>query len=488
MKPISYRYKIPLSLVVSALLTALTLGVAISYETYRNIVADRTAEGERMIYALSPALTQALKHENIWLAYTLLRGPSELQPGKGMRASTLVVLDREGHVFVSNEPRKFRIGKTLEQIPGIYRQLFDNIRNHTTLQPHQLLLADQLVLANGLYSEGSFNGLFVVAYPVQSFWYRFLQIVSHGAWVLLLVLLPLTLIGWFWGRRMVDPLVQLSHCMVKVRTGDIEKLRCQIPQGQDEIGELARRFQQLLMDLREKQMLEQKLIGQERMAAIGRLAASVAHEINNPVGGMLVALDTWREHGSADGSPAKLLDLIERGLNQVKDTVSALLVESRGEFRPFAAHDIDDVKTLLLAHPSPPGSKFHWDAPLDSEVDVPATAVRQILLNLLTNALQAIGPGEEVFVQVRHDGEGLRIEISDTGEPIARENLSLLFEPFQSRREGGTGLGLWITYQIVEQLCGDIEVVSNTGLTSFKVFLPAAPLSPAEEVRDAAII
>ncbi len=471
MPHLSYRYRIPFSLVASALLTALALGLAISFETYRNIVQDRIAEGERLAHALRPVLMQALKHDDVWLAYSLLRGPGR-RPPDASDAITMVMTDEHGVVFASSHPRRFHTGEGLAAVDPALARLVAGARGQAGSRAQHALLGDRLALVRGLATEGSYRGALLIVYPVKTFWLRFREIVQEGLWVILLVLVPLILIGWYWGHYMVTPLVQLRDCMVRMRSGDLARLNCRIYQGRDEIGELGRQFQLMLQGLREKQALERQVVSQERLAAIGRLAASVAHEVNNPVGGMLLALDTWKRNRVLDADQERLLSLLERGLRQIHETVSALLVESRVENRPLTPDDIEDVHTLLQARPLPEGAELHWDSRLSDELRLPASAVRQILMNLASNAIEAIGPGQRVEVHIRMRGDTLHIEVGDDGPPIPAERMAHLFEPFHAHRPGGTGLGLWITYQIVEQLGGRIEVHSDPEWTRFSVTLP----------------
>jgi signal transduction histidine kinase len=482
MLQLSYKFRIPFSLVASALLTSLALGLVISFETYRNVVQDRIGEGTRLTHALTPILIQTLKHDDIWLAYSLLHGPAISQDTPTDFGGTImVVIDENARVFASNRPREYNTGATIEQHAGLSQELVEQIRSPPTLQPLHIKQEDKLVLASGLFSEDAYRGALLIIYPVQSIWARFYEIISDGLWVILLVLVPLTLLGLYWGRHMMAPLIQLSQCMQELRTGNVDELECRTYEGQDEIGELGRQFQQMLKDLKEKRLLEQQMIVQERLAAIGRLAASVAHEINNPVGGMLMALDTWRHRPADERNPEKLLALIERGLDQIKETVSALLVESRIETRRLEPHDIEDIHTLLTAQVLPSQAHLHWSSQLRQEIDIPASAVRQILMNLVTNAIQAIGPGESVFVNVGISDHELHIDVSDTGKAIPAEKQAHLFEPFQSYQEGGTGLGLWVTYQIVKLLHGTISVESEECMTRFSVKLPLT--GPTEDIE-----
>ena len=116
---------------------------------------------------------------------------------------------------------------------------------------------------------------------------------------------------------------------------------------------------------------------------------------------------------------------------------------------------------------------LHIDSDLAGPVSLPATLVRQILMNLLLNALHASELSGTVHCNIHHDGDGkLAIDISNTGGSIPDEVMNHLFEPFTSGQESGAGLGLWVTYQIVSQLRGQITVENREGLTRFVVTLP----------------
>src|SRR5208337_2118841 len=102
-------------------------------------------------------------------------------------------------------------------------------------------------------------------------------------------------------------------------------------------------YNRMLDELKSKQALEIKMVHSERLAALGQVTAGIAHEINNPLSGMLTAIDTLKFHSVPDKRVNKTIDLIERGLLQIKETVSALLVEAKIKGRDLAPQDIQDV-------------------------------------------------------------------------------------------------------------------------------------------------
>jgi signal transduction histidine kinase len=113
-----------------------------------------------------------------------------------------------------------------------------------------------------------------------------------------------------------------------------------------------------------------------------------------------------------------------------------------------------------------------WDNRAGDDSQLPATLLRQVLINLVLNALQAAGVAGQVGVRCVGSVQGLQIEVENSGAVISAELMKHLFEPFTGHNEEGHGLGLWVTHQIVEQLHGQIDVVSRDGLTRFSVTLP----------------
>ena len=152
--------------------------------------------------------------------------------------------------------------------------------------------------------------------------------------------------------------------------------------------------------------------------------------------------------------------------------MSALLVEAKFEARALTPQDVDDVRTLLEPEAAVREQKLLWESHLDHSLPLPSTPIRQILINLILNAIQAAGRGGTVSCRIAADTAQMSFEVSNDGLPIPSEKMEHLFEPFSSGVDGGSGLGLWVTYQIVEQLRGTIRVRNGPPETEFAVALP----------------
>jgi len=477
----SYRFRIPLSLVATTLFTALVIGLVTIWHTYKNVRIDLIDNGSRLSYALASAVQPALMHDDVWMAYSTLLGP---RTASGAFNATLIVLDSEKRIFASSKPKQLPVAVSLEEVDAPLARILDAYK--TDLPGNSIVemnaLKDRLLLTAPITSDGVPVGALLLVYPRQVLWPRFTSIVEQGGLSIMLVLAIIIPIGWIAGRRMVKPLLMLASCMARLREEDLEHIRCAVEEGDDEIGHLNARFHELLVGLREKRQLERQMVSSERLAAIGRLAAGVAHEINNPLGGMLVAIDTLRERGVTDTHTERTLSLLERGLTQIRDTVSALLVEAHREPHALTVQDIEDTRTLVLVQADRKNIRLEWDNRLSDTLPLPSTLVRQVVINILLNAVQFTPQRGRVKTCFISESGALSMTVRNEGETIEQKILDHMFEPYYSNREGGSGLGLWVTYQIVKRLNGEIKVTSQRNETCCHVIFP---FSNREEPPDA---
>lgn len=235
-------------------------------------------------------------------------------------------------------------------------------------------------------------------------------------------------------------------------------------------------------NITEEKRLQQEVIQQEKMAAIGMLAGGVAHEINNPLGGIL-AFTQLIKRDVPDGNPMKAdLEEVEKAAVRCKKIVADLLDFSRsssGHEKQWL--DINQLIEKIVPFIKAELKSQNVTLKLELKADIPnvygdANRIQQVLLNLLTNACHAMNKGGNITVSTFKEGIWTCIEVADTGVGITKENLSKVFDPFFTTKAPGkgTGLGLSISYRIVKEHDGTIDVESreNKG-TKFIVRLPA---------------
>ncbi len=220
-------------------------------------------------------------------------------------------------------------------------------------------------------------------------------------------------------------------------------------------------------DLTQIRALEETSRRQDRLAAIGRMAASIAHEIRNPLAAMRGSIQMLHAEMDGDASQGELMEIILRESDRLNRIIADFLTYARPRSivrsKTNVCELLDQTFTLLrhspeveerqvLAADLPP-------APLLADVD--AEQLRQVFWNLARNALQAMPGGGTLSARLRHNSEGrLQITFADTGRGMAPEQVEHLFEPFSSTT-GGSGLGLSIVYQIIRDHGGTINVRSR---------------------------
>lgn len=270
-------------------------------------------------------------------------------------------------------------------------------------------------------------------------------------------------------------------------------------------------FEQLQQAYEELKQKSEMLVQNEKMSAIGTLAAGVAHELNNPLTAVVgfaqilqEKLKSQRPLNWSDEEYQRVLTAVEnlvQGAHRSRDIVGSLLRYarvSRAEVRALV--DIHQVlrdafvftEHMLLRHGIALQKQFAPDLP---QVWANPSRLQHVFTNLLLNAQQATPSGGTVTVRTERseDPKGVWVHIEDTGCGIREEDLPHIFEPFFTRRENGIGLGLSIVRQIVEEHQGEIHVWSEVGKgTRFSIFLPATevhqltpPETPSVEAQSA---
>jgi signal transduction histidine kinase len=244
------------------------------------------------------------------------------------------------------------------------------------------------------------------------------------------------------------------------------------PARRTEGGRLAAALESLLARLREREELAARLAERERIAVLGRLAATVAHEVRNPLAGMLTAIDTIRHFGADATVRDRSLNLLERGLRQIEVVVQTTLATHRSEVprRPMAAEDLDDLKVLVQPEARRRGVELTWEIAVSEPFRTDAVQLRQIVLNLLLNAIAASPPGGRVTLRARPRNAGLLVEISDEAGGLPEEAWRMLASGAPG---GGDGLGLEVAGRLAAGLHATIDIEGGPHGTCIRLHVPA---------------
>jgi len=240
---------------------------------------------------------------------------------------------------------------------------------------------------------------------------------------------------------------------------------------------------------KELERSQAQLVQAEKMAAIGRLAASIAHEINNPLQAIHNSLHLSLHKGLGGDKRVEYLHMAQIEVRRLIEIVQRMLDFYRPSRGGVESSDIDSVveNVLALAHKRLQHGNVNVHtrlAPDLPSVPVVSDQITQVFLNIAINAVEAMPSGGDLWLEtlLAEDGEWVLIRFQDTGPGMSAEQIANLFEPFYTTKSDGTGLGLAISYGIVERHGGAIEVSSQPGQgTTFVVRLPVRGVRAQDE-------
>jgi signal transduction histidine kinase len=278
---------------------------------------------------------------------------------------------------------------------------------------------------------------------------------------------------------MLRPLRRLREGARRIAAGEYGK---RIPEtGPTEIADLAREFNSMGRAVQER---EAEKLRAARIAIAGRMAGQVAHEVRNPLSSIGLNTELLEDElgDSERGSEARELCRKIRGEVDRLTQVTEIYLGLRGG-TPKLAHEslnaiVDDLVDFVRMDLASRGVVIETELdPEDAIGNVDANQIRQCLINLVRNAADAVSAsgGGRVVLRTRRDHHRVEVSVEDDGIGIASEQLPRLFEPFFSTKQGGTGLGLALTQQIIQDHGGEIRVESRVGRgTTFTLSVPAA--------------
>jgi signal transduction histidine kinase len=217
----------------------------------------------------------------------------------------------------------------------------------------------------------------------------------------------------------------------------------------------------------------------------------MAHEINNPLGGLFNAIDTLKTHGRTPGVRDTSISLIERGLNGIREVVEAALATYRPErsARPLSADDLEDVRVLMKPELRRRRQRLDWhvDWPAEVAATIPGGPVRQAVLNLLLNASAATPEGGAIGMSVERSTGRLGISVSDEGPGMPTGSIAMLSDedPGPAVR-AGRGLGLWMVRRMVDACGGKATVQARpSGGSVVTLILPIPEEARNERIHAA---
>lgn len=443
-----------------------------------------TEQAERQFNELAQAVDLALRSfwSGEYIADLVANAGLQVTPDGTIRH--ILITDEQGKVIDSAESAD--INRPLRaEIAGLPPVSHDDAANGRLSHDHASKITFPVRT-----SEGERKIIVVVSLK------RFSQTAREAARdrllsTLLAGLLLLILIA-FMSRSFTRPVSELAQAAQRVKSGDLN-FEVETTQ-QNEVGALARTFNEMIAGLRRNRELEEQLQRAERSAVVGRLASGIAHEIRNPLNFMNLSIDHLREKFVAPNTPSaaaesaraeavNILGLIKDEIGRLNRLVSDFLSYGRPARLKLREVDaralLEEVLGLVRAQAEQQGVRTSLRVDdresADTHFTVDAEQIKTCFSNLIINAVQAMPEGGALDVVLTPAEMHLTVSITDTGHGIAPEALEQIFEPYYSTKETGIGLGLPLTKKLIEDHGGEITVSSEPGRgTTFTVQLPRA--------------
>lgn len=459
---------LPLSLRVPLIAAALMVlvGVVASRQVLASLSAvqeERLRELARLhVDGLAVALGPAVLRRDIWEVYDTLDRATQAMAGQRMVLT--VVADAAGRVIAASDPLRAPVDSALDPLlPDA--QAISDLRLAGTAN-HVRVLTD--LIYQGRRVGQILSELDVADLAAER--RRALALLLAGN---ALATLALAAGGYLAVRRMVRPVAELSSHMAATEGTPQAIAEDRIPAGDPELARLFQTFNAMTGAAAAKVEAERRLAERERFVSLGRLSSSLAHEINNPLGGLLNATDTIRSYADRPEVVRDAAALVDRGLRHLRDVARATLEQNRLDRAglPLTPEDFDDLRLLFTPEAQRQGQMLDWRVEAEGLAAWPAAEVRQVALNLLLNAATAAGPGGAVVFVARTGGNALLLGVADSGpglSPQAQDRL-LTDDPVPP----GGGVGLRLVRDLVAAMGGRIDYARDGARSHIRVTLPA---------------
>jgi signal transduction histidine kinase len=468
MKPLQRFRILPVTLrvplITAVLMTVLGLVASQSVLSALGRVQDaRLSETARLhVEGLSVALGPSVLRQDVWEVYDILdraRAGSE-----GQRLLLTVVADERGRVLAATDPRRAPVGEDAADFES------------GAVAPEAVRMTGDPVLrvTAPLQYQGRTIGVIVTELDVTDL---LAERRNVTLWLLFgnaLATAVLAFGGWLAVARILRPVGALVEAMDASGGAPRPIPKAEIPQGDPGLARLIETYNQMTTAVEERAEAERRLADRERLVSLGRLSSSLAHEINNPLGGLLNAADTIHTYADRPDVVRQSAELMQRGLGHLRDVTRAILDQNRLDRagQPLRPEDFEDLRLLFEPEVHSRGQALDWQVQVGAMelAGQPAAPVRQVALNLLLNAGTAAGVNGQVGLAVTNGGDGLTISVSNTGVAMSEADLARLMA--SGPLPPGGGVGLRLVHDIVAGLGGRLQHDRFGDQTVIRVDLP----------------
>jgi signal transduction histidine kinase len=467
-RPSEWPFTVKVPLLVMLLMLAISFVISNAVLTRLAATQQRSLQSVSRTYlhGLTVNLSPHILREDVWEVFDILdRARSS---STGLEARHTVVLNPANRIIAASDPRRFPTGQSLalgplQQVDADGSLSFDpdgasaRTLGDVTVQGRKI---------GSIYTELDISALTAERHAVLR------QLIATNAALTLFLMA----VGYLAVRRMVGPVRTLAGYLDRSSNGLLEIIpenHLGSPKG--EFGRLFRRYNVIATAANERIQLVEQIAEKERLASLGRLASGMAHEINNPLGGLFNALHALKRYGDREVVRNASIDLLERGLSGIRDAVRATLLTYRkpDEKQSLTREDIDDLRVLIAPALREKELVLNWHNAMEGHLALPGRGMRDAILNLLLNACAASPIRATVSFAARRCGEGLEIKVGDEGCGLPAACRQYLEQGDANAGPlGNGGLGLWMVRRLLEETGGSSHVDSDVNGSTIRLTFP----------------
>jgi len=381
----------------------------------------------------------------------------------------ILIVDKQGYVLLHKEERKVYQGENLKDTPEVRAVLQGRSGSMETQKGGGGAASGAPGWLSAYAPLDAFGWGLVIRQPVKDAYAFSNQMQGKAILIIGLAILTAIGLGLLIANRITKPIKTLTDATEKMGAGNLDQ---SIKSDRtDEIGGLLNSFDQMITRLRKAKRLE-------KLSAIGTATSKIAHEIRNPLVGVKTFVQLLPKRYQDAKFIAQFNDTVPYEMARLEKMLGALsdfsAIRKLNLNQINLAGLINEALALFREQMLRDNIKANVDIKSDHlTLKADADKLKQVLINLIQNALQAMPSGGELKVSAGTNGAGLVVKVADTGSGMDQAQLAKLFEPFQTSKKAGLGLGLTICKEIIEQHQGAISVASekNKG-TEFTIKLP----------------
>jgi signal transduction histidine kinase len=469
---LTIRQKLILTICGCTLLAVIVTSSIILDQAARVIDRELINQGTIIATNLCKQSIEPILHEGYWEVYKNVKTVTSGTYLPFMKY--IVIQDREGKILAHSRPQHFRLGERLPEGPfeekafGTQETLVQSKalskreRLYDVTVPCRVNAEKLAIVRVGFTDERLRKEISDIKRNVVLFG----LLISTGGIGLSVAV----------AYRITGPLQMVTENIIKISKGELKEVFPVETDEKDEVGRMVDIFNEMAKNLKTQKEMDEHVARKDKLIMLGEFSAGIAHEIKNPLTSIKMLMQTAKE--KRDPLCHEDFEVIEAEINRIDRIVGDFLAFARPTQAEYIAADLNDIlqEVVLLIKTNMEQSGIRFEAELLRDMPkvlVSPDGIKQVFLNVVLNAVQAMEHGGTLRVGSTADDKTVVIAIADTGPGISDEDLKHIFDPFFTTKKEGTGMGLAITDRIIREHGGSIRVQTapNRG-TTMSIILP----------------